>query len=252
MMYVKVIQGHWKWQHSIQCTWVRIGLPVQWGPYRFWDNTRYKLWNITSFHVPFNSTTWKTAINIFTSFLSQLSQIPGVSGQGCYPPSLAPLHQPAACLSPSPPVPLFLPRLPSLPLSPPSLPLPSIALLSIFLPPLPPFPAAKLGGLGKSAPSRLHGEAPVAKTFRIHFEPKKIVSGSNDFSFFLLSNISMEAKSYTWYYITNRQRQNAASLTPFPQTQWLLPPKSRVKIGLIPPFWSFLSPTSHNCHQKYI
>jgi len=39
----------------------------------------------------------------------------------------------------------------------------------------------------------------------------KIVSGSNDFgSFFLLSNIYMEAKSYTWYYIINRQRQNAA------------------------------------------
>ena len=66
----------------------------------------------------------------------------------------------------------------------------------------------------------------------------KIVSGSNDFGsfFFLLSNISMKAKSYTWYYITNRQRQNAASLTPIPQTQWLLSPKSRVKIGLIPPF----------------
>ena len=78
----------------------------------------------------------------------------------------------------------FRPSFPSLPLSPPSLHLPSIALLSIFLPPLPPFPAAKLGGLGKSAPSRLHGGAPVAKTFRIHFEPKKIVSGSNDFSFF--------------------------------------------------------------------
>ena len=54
--------------------------------------------------------------------------------------------------------------------------------------------------------------------------------------FFLLSNISMEAKSYTWYYIINRQRQNAASLTPIPQTQWLLSPKSTVKIGLIPPF----------------
>jgi len=44
----------------------------------------------------------------------------------------------------------------------------------------------------------------------------------------------MEAKSYTWYYITNRQRQNAASLTPILQTQWLLSTKSRVKIELIP------------------
>jgi len=35
----------------------------------------------------------------------------------------------------------------------------------------------------------------------------------------------MEAKSYTWYYITNRQRQNAASLAAIRQTQWLLSPK---------------------------
>ena len=42
---------------------------------------------------------------------------------------------------------------------------------------------------------------------------------------------------YSWKqksYITNRQRQNAASLTPIPQTQWLLSPKYRVKIELTP------------------
>ena len=58
----------------------------------------------------------------------------------------------------------------------------------------------------------------------------KIVSGNNDFGSFILQ------KSYTWYNIINRQRQNAASLTPIPQTQWLLSPKSRVKIGLIHTF----------------
>ena len=132
MMYLKVIQGHWKWQHSIQCTRVRIGLPFQWRPYRFWDNTRYKLWNITSFHVPFNSTTWKTAVNIFTSLLSQLSQIPGVSDQGCQSP-LGPLRQPPACLSPSLPPSTFY--------SPPS---------SLYLP-IPPVPCPQIqqGGLGE-------------------------------------------------------------------------------------------------------
>ena len=155
MMYLKVIQGHWKWQHSIQCTW----LPLKWRPYRFWDNTRYKLWNITSFHVPFNSTTWKTAVNIFTSLLSQLSQIPGVSDQGCQSP-LGPLRQPPACLSPS---------------SPPSFP-PSLYFLFPSLLSLPSHSPRSL------PPNTARG---LGERFVYILSPK-IVSGSNDFGSFIL------------------------------------------------------------------
>ena len=73
-LYVKVIQGHCKWQHSIPCTRVRIHLTLQWWPYPLGDNARYKLWNITSFHVPFWVNNFiKTVTNTCTSLFSQLS-----------------------------------------------------------------------------------------------------------------------------------------------------------------------------------
>ena len=115
-MYVKVIQGHWKWQHLIQCTWVRIGLPLQWRPYR-----------------------------------CQLPQRP-------------------------------------------------------------------------------------QKHFGYILSPK-IVSGSNDFgSFFSAEQYIHGSKKLHMVLYGNRQWQNAASLTPIPQTEWLLSPKYIVKIELIPPF----------------
>ena len=106
------------------------------------------------------------------------------------------------------------PRLPSPFPSPPSLPLPSIALLSSS----PSLPCREARGSGKERPSGLQGRAPAAKAFWVHFEPKSRVWQQLFWFFF-------SAKKLSWYNIINRQRQNAASLTPIPQTQWLLSPQ---------------------------
>jgi len=145
MMYLKVIQGHRKWQHSIQCTWVHIGLPSE----TMWD---IKCGISQVFMSISTQQPWKTAANIFTSLLSQLSQIPGVSGKGRQSPHYA-------CPRP-PPFPFL-----SLP---PSLPLPYIPLLSI--PPRPPKWQERegLGGrieLPQRCSGQKHGRKTILGTF---------------------------------------------------------------------------------------